>query len=123
MRILQSLLLLIVAIVLWAILIPIAFIFEGLVRLIRNAETADYRLKCARSIDQTANAVGGFLFSLLFTYVRNDDYTLHWDEDFTISTVLYKNYKTNNLSLLGKHLYFLLEWLDPWHGQHSENTD
>lgn len=112
MKVLNSLALLLLAIVLAILLIPIGFVLQSMFPMYWEPRYK-YRYKCARAIDQLGNAVGWLLFSLLFVNPRKE-YMLHWDEDHTVSYVLAKNHK-DNLTTLGLWLYNLLEKLDPWH--------
>ena len=74
----------------------------------------DYFFVCAKAIDQLGNVMCQDMFDSLL--IKNLDNPFG-DEDETISSVLGRNYMTNNLTTLGKALAWVLNKLDPNHVQ------
>jgi hypothetical protein len=121
-----SIILVIVAIVLFTILLPIAIIW-GIIasfwqRKFKNGtnEVSNWFYAWAISIDQLGNVVCKELF--------NDALILHTgipfgNPDETISSVLGKNKQANTLSKVGKGLDWILNKLDPNHSINSIEID
>ena len=111
MRLFKSILLLIVAILLFIPVAGLGFLLEMLL----PSNKADYLYKIALSIDQTGNAVAGTFLSLLLLNRNCWDAILFGNPDETVSWVLGKNKRIWCLNPIGKLLDKLLETLDPWH--------
>ena len=121
-----SLVLVIVASVLFIILLPIAIVW-GIVasfwrRQFKNGtkEVSNWFYAWAISIDQLGNVVCTELF--------NDALIIHTEIPFgnpdeTISSVLGKNKNANTLSKIGKGLDWILNKLDPNHSINSIEID
>ena len=126
MKIIKSIVLVIVAAVLFAALLPVAIIW-GIIasfwqRKFKNGvkEVSNWFYAWAISIDQLGNVVCKELF--------NDVLILHTgipfgNPDETISSVLGKNKKANTLSKIGKGLDWILNKLDPNHSINSIEID
>lgn len=76
----------------------------------------DYFFVCAKAIDQLGNVMCQDMFNSILI---KDDTQPFGDEDETISSVLGRNYETNNLTSLGKALVWILDKLDPGHVQNA----
>jgi len=74
----------------------------------------DYFFVSAKAIDQLGNVMCRDMFNSLLI---KDDTQPFGDEDETISSVLGKNYMSNNLTTVGKALAWILNTLDPNHVQ------
>ena len=74
----------------------------------------DYFLVSAKAIDQLGNVMCRDMFNSLLI---KDDTQPFGDEDETISSVLGRNYMSNNLTTVGKALAWVLNTLDPNHIQ------
>jgi len=98
----KEILLFIIAIVLFIAIAPLGFLFELLFNLKYFLE---YLHILAVSIDQTGGVWCKSLFNFIFIKKEGHKFGL---PDETISSVLGKNYKNNNLTLLGKLLNSLL---------------
>ena len=121
-----SITLVIVAIVLFILLLPIAIIWGVIASLWRRkaknglAELSAWFYAWAISIDQLGNVICKELF--------NDALIVHkgiqfGNPDETISSVLGKNKKTGTLNFLGKALDWVLNILDPNHSIKSIEHD
>tara|TARA_R110000851_G_scaffold332793_1_gene509980 strand:- start:1322 stop:1606 length:285 start_codon:yes stop_codon:yes gene_type:complete len=87
-------------------------------------ETLDrYLYRIARSIDQTGNATYPVIFTLVCVKRWTGIWVLFGDEDETISSVLGKNRRRESLSLFGRLLSLLLEWLDNNHLEKAIEED
>ena len=74
----------------------------------------DYFFVSAKAIDQLGNVMCRDMFNSLLI---KDDTQPFGDEDETISSLLGKNYISNNLTNTGKTLSWILNKLDPNHVQ------
>lgn len=81
---------------------------------------ADYSLEVAVGIDQLGNVVCADLFNLIL--INKDGYKFG-NPDETISSVLGKNYVKKTLSLLGRILDTILNFLDKNHSVKSIEED
>ena len=98
-----------VALILSAIIMPIAFIYSLTTRF---GWLGAYFWQVALSFDQTGNTVCQHLFNDLF--IRPEGYRMG-NEDETISSVLGKNKKTATLYPLGLGLVWILNKIDENH--------
>ena len=110
--------LIIIAIVLFIITTPCAFVWrvvKSIKTKVFNTGISAYFVEIAASFDQLGNATFGGFFTWLF--VRKDVTTFYsfGDKDETISEVLGWNEKMNSLSKTGKTLVWLLNILDKNH--------
>ena len=112
-----NLLLLLIAIILFAVLAPLGFaytVISSILYLKNPFKYISYIIKkLAVSIDQMGNVVCGDLFNIIL--VKSG--TPFGDEKDTISKVLHIN--NNNLTKLGLSIYLALEIIDPGHGKKS----
>jgi 8-oxo-dGTP diphosphatase len=106
----KEFILLCIAIVLAAVLLPIGF-FVQIIFGFWNIKA--YFYKVALSIDQLGNVVCQNLFNCTLIIWSSPHRFGHEDE--TISSVLGKNEKEKTLSVLGKALCFLLNSIDKEH--------
>lgn len=110
----MSIILLIIAIILFAILAPFGLLFALVNSIIKFRSPIKYILslfeRIAVGIDQLGNVMCGDLFNIIL--VKKVSYPFG-DEDDTVSKCLYFNRK--HLSPLGKGIYNLLELLDKNH--------
>lgn len=81
-------------------------------------DRAKYFLNIAISYDQLGGAVLGPLFNLLLRKKGGYDFG---DPDVTISAGLGRNKKLNKLTLLGRGLADLLNWIDPDHVEKAKS--
>lgn len=113
----MSLLLLIIAIILFVVLTPfgLAYTFIMSFFFIRNPfkYIGSIIKRIAVSIDQLGNVVCGDLFNVIM--IKKG--TAFGHEDDTVSKVLHL--QRDNLTFLGKGIYNLLEFIDPGHGVKS----
>jgi hypothetical protein len=127
-RLLNSIILFIVAVVLSIALMPISFTFTIFVNIIKLDDKAflaffsDFFYSLALGIDKIGNVV---LQVPLNAFAINSYKTLKsyrfGDINDTISYALAKNWKRDNLTLVGWCLVWVLEWLDPNHMEKSLN--
>ncbi len=103
----RGFILLIVALILSAIVLPIGFSFQIITALFKGIDK--YLFRMAKSIDQFGNVVCEHLFNV--TLIKKNGYKFG-NEDVTISHVLGKNEQTNTLSFLGRKLAWLLNTID-----------
>ncbi len=107
--------------------LPIIVVFTGIHLTFRynKQKVVEYYSKFFRgiaiSVDQFGNVFGQYLFN--FVFLKKGSQDLFGDPDETISTVLYKNNLDNKLSVLGKIILFLLNSVDPGHGEKSFGND
>jgi 8-oxo-dGTP diphosphatase len=103
----------IVAILLAIILFPIGFLFT-MIKPKRNyyIKFKNYLFFISVSIDQMGNVVCGELFNSILI---KEKIHLFGDEDETISSVMGRNKKINNLTILGKLLDWVLNKIDDDH--------
>jgi hypothetical protein len=104
--------LLIVALLLSAVILPVGFSFQIITALFKGIDR--YLFRMAKSIDQFGNVVCEHLFNA--TLIKKNGYKFG-NEDVTISHVLGKNEQTGTLSLLGRLLSRLLNRIDKDHNQ------
>ena len=107
--------LVILAIALFVILSPIGLILELIfIGLKKSGQTlSNFFLRIAVSIDQMGNVVCGTLFN--YTLIQSGSPHAFGHEDETISSVIGKNKKINQLSTLGRGLDWILNVLDHNH--------
>jgi hypothetical protein len=110
----KQLLLLGIAILLAIALLPIGFFFH-LCTKFRTLKSYFYSI--ALSIDQLGNVVCQALFN--WTLIKWNSPHQFGNEDETISSVLGKNQKSNNLIFLGRCLVWLLNKIDKDHTKKS----
>ncbi|WP_407324025.1 hypothetical protein R5O24_02735 [Tenacibaculum maritimum] len=121
-----SIVLLIVAILLFAILLPIAVVWgigaSFWKRKFKNGtkEVAQWFYAWALSIDQLGNVVCKELFN---DALRKPKGAIFGNPDETISSVLGKNKLTNTLTGTGRALDWVLNKLDPNHSINSIEED
>ncbi|CAA0254832.1 hypothetical protein V2605_03440 [Tenacibaculum maritimum] len=121
-----SILLLIVAILLFAILLPVAVVWgigaSFWKRKFKNGtkEVAQWFYAWALSIDQLGNVVCKELFN---DALRKPKGAIFGNPDETISSVLGKNKLTNTLTGTGRALDWVLNKLDPNHSINSIEED
>jgi len=112
-----NLLLLLIAIILFAVLAPFGFIYTLVSSIFYLENPFKYVshiiLRIAVSIDQMGNVVCGDLFNVIL--VKSG--TPFGHEDDTVSKVLHIN--RHNLTKLGLSIYNLFETIDPGHGTKS----
>jgi 8-oxo-dGTP diphosphatase len=112
-----SFILFIIAIVIVVIFFPIGFLFQLLWPSKRKYwKIKTYLLQIAIGLDQLGNIVCANLLN--HTLINKPAY-LFGDEDETISSVIGKNKKIDNLSLVGRGLDYLLDKLDRNHSINS----
>lgn len=111
----KAILLLLIAFALFIALTPFAFLF-GTISAIGKNELKSYWFRCAISIDKLGGSVGSYFFNVLL--IKPNSYLFGNDKE-TISSVLGKNEKTNNLTLVGKILNLLLNALEKEHSKKS----
>lgn len=119
-----SLVLMILAVILYRILWVIGFAFEVIVQAIKWPKyLAEYFRRIAVSIDQLWNVTAPTLLMIFFTTRKDKDPKKFWHEDETVSSVLWKNSENGTLSKTGKWMDRLLSRIDPWHSLNSIERD
>ena len=113
MDFLRNLLLFVVAVSLVIILSPLALLAKVIFAIKRRKVNSEWFRRLALSIDQMGNVIADDLFNWLL--IHDDNTAPFGDEDETVSSVLGKNHLSNNLTVLGKALRYLLHKLDPNH--------
>lgn len=113
-------LLFIVALFLLIILAPIGFIFGLLPREDWWERTQKYLGRISYTIDQSGNVICKDLFN--YALIKNDIEEFG-NPDETISSVLGKNKKNNNLTPVGEWLDGILDKIDPNHSINSIEED
>jgi 8-oxo-dGTP diphosphatase len=114
---LRSIILLFVAIFLGVILIPIGVLYTGFKKFFKPKYLAEIFYRMAYSIDQLGNTSCKYFFNDVL--IKNDIDNPFGNPDETISSVLGKNYLKNNLTILGKILNTILDFLDTNHSVKS----
>jgi hypothetical protein len=104
----RGLILLIVALLLSAVILPLGFLYQVVTTLLHALD--NYLFRIAKSIDQHGNTVCEKLFN--DTLIKKNDVPFG-DMDRTISFVLAQN--RGNLTFLGKALAWLLNTIDEGH--------
>lgn len=118
----MGIILFLIAILLSAISLPIGFVYFILKCVFTfqfkkfGIRFNQYFLKMAISIDQMGNVAMQEILN--DTLIKNRDYPFG-DEDETISSVIGKNLKFGNLTVFGKALNAILDFLDPNHSLNS----
>lgn len=118
MKLLKSIILLLIALLLGIILIPIGIVFTFIKLIICMKFIEAYNHFCkllfsiAISIDQLGNTACKYLFNAIF--IKNDIIEFG-NINETVSSVLGKNYKNNNLTFLGKKLNLILNLIETNH--------
>jgi hypothetical protein len=118
----MGIILFLIAILLSAISLPIGFAYFILKCVFTfqfkkfGIRFNQYFLKMAISIDQMGNVAMQEILN--DTLIKNRDYPFG-DEDETISSVIGKNLKFGNLTVFGKALNAILDFLDPNHSLNS----
>lgn len=107
---------LIVAIAISIILFPIGFIFSMF-----YSGRRKYFYNVSRAIDQLGNVICARLFD--FTLIKHYSIYKFGNEDETISSVIGKNKLTNNLTFVGRLLYYFLELIDKNHSIKAIEND
>lgn len=117
-KLIINLLLFSISILLFSILLPFGLIFSILVNILLWEEFVNYfskiLLKLAVGIDQLGNVVCGVLFNYIFIKKENQNF-LFGDEKETVSSVLGKNMRINNLTKIGIILVKILNFIDKDH--------
>jgi hypothetical protein len=106
----RGFILLIVALLISVVLMPVGFIFQIIVTLLKGINR--YLFTIAKSIDQLGNVVCADLFN--YTMIKKNGYRFG-NEDVTISHVLGMNKKINTLTFTGKLLADFLNLIDKQH--------
>jgi hypothetical protein len=107
---------LIIAIVISIILFPIGFVFAMF-----YSGRRKYIYNVSRAIDQLGNVICARLFNL--TLIKYYSIYKFGNEDETISSVIGKNKLVNTLTLSGKGLDFILNFLDKNHSIKAIEND
>lgn len=106
-----------IAVILTIIIAPIALFYE-IITLIRFSKVSDYFFNIALSIDQLGNVICQGLFNDLL--IKKDGFKFG-NPDETISSVLGRNYQTNNLKFIGKSIRWTLDKIEKDHCVKSIN--
>ncbi len=118
----MGLLLFIISILLTIVTVPLGILYTALKLLFKGKFGVLFRVsngyfyKFALAIDQMGNVAMQDLFNDIF--IKNDGYKFG-DEDETISSVLGKNERNNQLTVLGKGIVKILDVIDPGHALNS----
>lgn len=115
-------LLLSIAIVLLFIIVPIAAVYK-IIRSLLNRNSRELKVwffGTARTIDIFGNVVAAQLFN--DTLTKKNGYRFGRRGE-TISSVIGKNYKTDTLTVAGKGLRKILDFIDPDHSVNSILSD
>jgi hypothetical protein len=107
---------LIIAILISIVLFPIGFVFA-----VFYSGRRKYFYNVSRAIDQLGNVICARLFNL--TLIKHYSIYKFGNEDETISSVIGKNKLVNTLTLLGKTLDFILNFLDRNHSIKAIEND
>lgn len=107
----RGLVLLIVALIISAIVVPVGFMYQ-LVTTCLNAVNK-YLFRIAKSIDQTGNSICEKLLN--DTLLKRTAKHHFGNEDETISSVLGKNKQEGSLNWMGKALAYLLDTIEKDH--------
>ena len=107
---------LIVAIIISIVLYPIGFLFAMF-----YSGRRKYLYNIARAIDQLGNVICARLFNA--TLIKHYSIYKFGNEDETISSVIGKNKLVNNLTFVGRLLYYFLELIDKNHSLKAIETD
>lgn len=116
----KNIILFVLAILIAMFVIPIGIMYSVLLWIYRmdlKERILNLLFYTAISIDQLWNVVCADLFDFILTK-KNWSYAF-WDEDETISSVIWKNYRRNTLSFFGKWLYNIIEFIDKWHSDRN----
>lgn len=105
----KEVILLTVALLLAAVLLPVGFLFELIVKWKKGKK---YLYRIALSIDQLGNVVCAELFNRTLITSSED---VFGNEDEVISSVLGKNKLSGRLTGIGKALVWLLDTIDKNH--------
>lgn len=100
-----------IAVILTIVIAPIALLYE-IITLIRFSKVSDYFFNIALSIDQLGNVICQGLFNDLL--IKKDGFKFG-NPDETISSVLGRNYQTNNLKFIGKAIRWTLDKIEKDH--------
>jgi 8-oxo-dGTP diphosphatase len=103
--------LLVIAILLSIFLVPLGFVF-GCISAIGKHELNSYLMSCAITIDKGGNVSCKYLLSLIM--IKPHAYQFGNTKE-TISSVLGKNSKKDNLTLFGKMVNLLLDKIQKDH--------
>ena len=117
MDFLRNILLLVMAVLLVALLSPLAVLAKIIFAIKRGKLDSGWFRRLALSLDQLGNVIADDLFNWLL--IHDDGIAPFGDEDETVSSVLGKNHLANNLTALGKALRLLLHRIDPNHSVKS----
>ena len=116
----KSLAMFVLALTLLVVLTPLALLFRVITFSVRN----DWFYRLTLSIDQFGNVLGDSLFNFWLLKDKGRVYSSTFgNEDETISSVIGKNFKINNLSKLGELLRKVLSYLDRNHSVNSIEKD
>jgi len=107
----RGLVLLIVALIISAIVVPVGFMYQLLTTCLNAVNK--YLFRIAKSIDQTGNSICEKLFN--DTLLKKTAKHHFGNEDETISSVLGKNKKAKTLTMIGKWLAWLLNRIEADH--------
>lgn len=107
----RGLILLLIAFILSAILLPIGFLYQCVSTLLKSLNK--YLFKIAKSIDQLGNVVCVGLFDSIL--IKKSSINKFGNEDETISSVLGRNKKAGTLTVIGKALSWLLNTIEKDH--------
>lgn len=119
-----SVVLMIIAVVLYRFVWLVGFFVEVIVQAIRwPRHLAEYFRKIAISVDQLWNVTCPTLMMGLFLTWEKKDPIKFGHEDETVSSVLGKNKEIETLSRVGRRLDSILNRLDPWHSLNSIERD
>jgi len=118
-KLLNSVVLFIVAVALAAALFPISFVITFITRL-NTAFLSDFFYSLALGIDKVGNVVLQVLLNKFAIVSQKSLKSYRFGNiNDTISYALAKNWKVGNLTRLGWLLVNLLEWLDEGHMEKS----
>lgn len=109
---LVGILLLLIAFILFIFTAPLGFIFGVFYNLYSFTKTGEYFLKIAISVDQLGNVVMQHLLNTLF--IKKGGYKFG-NRDETISSVLGKNRAAHTLSVMGKSVDAVLDFIESKH--------
>ena len=116
----MGIILFIVALILGVILIPV-FILFAIIKLMSFNDISDYFAKCAFSLDQFGNTLGGPMMNTCL--LKKGATKLYGNPDETISYVTGVNYKSETLTMCGYFVAHCLDTVQKDHVENAANTD
>lgn len=117
----KNILLFFVALALVFTLTPLAFLIKIAFGVCRMRFDWDWFRRLAYSLDQFGNVIADDMFNLLL--INADEPDGFGNPDETISSVLGKNERAGNLTVLGVWLKNILHWFDKNHAIKSIEED